>query len=106
MKAIFPLWQRDTTQLVQEFINEGFAARLCCVDGTKLTRAFAGRLIDQALINDLPPDMDPCGENGEYHSFVHAGPIFHRPVPIKLGQIVKRDTRFFADLMLATPDSS
>jgi uncharacterized protein (TIGR00290 family) len=100
MKAVFPLWKRDTPKLVEEFINDGFKARLCCVDGTKLPRDFAGRTIDRSLVEDLPPTVDPCGENGEFHSFVFDGPIFHRSVPIALGETVSRDTRYFADLLL------
>ena len=98
MRGLFPIWHRDTTELIRTFIGLGFEAHLVCVDGTKLDRAFAGRAIDATLLRDLPPGVDPCGENGEFHSFVHAGPIFRRPVDVEVGEIVARDGRHFADL--------
>ncbi len=99
MKAIFPIWRRDTTELVHAFIDLGFKARLCCVDGKKLGEGFAGRAIDADLIRDLPEGVDPCGENGEFHSYVYDGPIFNRPVGVTVGEVVSRDTRYFADLL-------
>jgi uncharacterized protein (TIGR00290 family) len=99
MQGLFPIWHRDTTELVHAFIGLGFEARICCVDGQRLGKEFAGRAIDLALLRDLPPGVDPCGENGEYHSFVHAGPNFSQPVSIRLGEIVMRDSRFYADLL-------
>ncbi len=101
MKGIFPIWHRDTAELVRTFIALGFRAYLVCVDSRKLTRVFAGRLIDTDLVRDLPTDVDPCGENGEFHSFVHDGPIFTRPVPVAVGEVVLRDVRYFADLLPA-----
>jgi len=98
-KAIFPIWHRDTTELVRTFIDLGFKAYLTCVDGEKLGREFAGRPIDADLIHDLPDGVDPCGENGEYHSFVYDGPIFRRPVDLNVGEVVLRDVRYFADLV-------
>jgi diphthamide synthase (EF-2-diphthine--ammonia ligase) len=71
------------------------------VDGAKLDRSFAGRRLDASLLADLPPGVDPCGENGEYHSFVHGGPIFDAPLPVRVGKVVARDTRYFADLLEA-----
>lgn len=100
-KAIFPIWHRDTTEMVLTFIDLGFKAYLTCVDGEKLGRAFAGRPIDADLIRDLPDRVDPCGENGEFHSFVYDGPIFRRPVDLSVGQVVLRDVRYFADLVPA-----
>jgi uncharacterized protein (TIGR00290 family) len=99
MRGVFPLWQRDTAELLGSFIGLGFKARLVCVDAAKLGAGFAGRAIDQRLVDDLPADVDPCGENGEYHSFVHDGPIFRNPVHVQVGEIVQRDVRFFADLL-------
>jgi uncharacterized protein (TIGR00290 family) len=99
MKAIFPIWHRDTTEIVRTFIDLGFRAYLTCVEGEKLGRAFAGRRIDEELIRDLPDGVDPCGENGEFHSFVYDGPIFQRPVDLSIGQVVLRDVRYFADLV-------
>jgi uncharacterized protein (TIGR00290 family) len=99
MKGIFPIWNRDTTELVQTFIDLGFKAYLTCVDSEKLGEKFAGRPIDAALIRDLPEGVDPCGENGEFHSYVYDGPIFQRPVAVTVGDVVLRDVRYFADLL-------
>jgi uncharacterized protein (TIGR00290 family) len=99
MRAVFPIWHRDTSELVRSFVSLGFKAYLVCIDGKKLTRTFAGREIDSDLLGDLPGDVDPCGENGEYHSFVYDGPIFTRPVPVRPGEVVERDVRYFADLL-------
>jgi len=99
MKAIFPIWHRDTIEIVRTFIELGFKAYLTCVDGDKLGRAFAGRPVDADLIRELPDSVDPCGENGEFHSFVYDGPIFRRPVYLSVGEVVLRDVRYFADLV-------
>jgi len=101
MRAIFPVWGHDTSELVQTFIDLGFKAHLCCVEAQKLHPSFAGRPIDAALIRDLPEGVDPCGENGEFHSFVYDGPIFQRPVGVAVGEVVARDVRYFADLIPA-----
>jgi diphthamide synthase (EF-2-diphthine--ammonia ligase) len=101
MKAIFPIWGRDTTELIQTFIALGFKAYLTCVDSEKLGEEFAGRPIDTDLIRDLPDGVDPCGENGEFHSYVYDGPIFQRPVKVSAGEVVLRDVRYFADLIPA-----
>jgi uncharacterized protein (TIGR00290 family) len=103
MKAIFPIWQRNTQELVESFIRLGFKAYLICVESRKLDRTFAGRPIDAELVGDLPADVDPCGENGEFHSYVWDGPIFRRPVPVRLGEVVLRDVRYFADLLAVNP---
>jgi uncharacterized protein (TIGR00290 family) len=100
-KAIFPIWHRDTTEIVRTFIDLGFKAYLTCVDGEKLGREFAGRSIDADLIRDLPNGVDPCGENGEYHSFVYDGPIFQGSIDLSVGEVVPRDVRYFADLVPA-----
>jgi diphthamide synthase (EF-2-diphthine--ammonia ligase) len=99
MTGVFPIWGRDTRRLVEEFEDLGFRAVLCCVEGTQLDRSFVGRAVDRNLLADLPPEVDPCGENGEYHSFVHDGPIFQRPVPIEMGEVVTRDGRHYIDLL-------
>jgi uncharacterized protein (TIGR00290 family) len=99
MRGVFPIWHRDTADLVRTFIRLGFKAYLTCVDGTKLGRRFAGRAIDAPLLRDLPPEVDPCGENGEFHSFVYDGPIFGWPVAVTVGEVVSRDIRYFADLL-------
>jgi len=103
MQAIFPLWRRDTPELIRSFIDLGFKARLACVDGDKLGAAFAGRLIDAGLIEDLPEGVDPCGENGEFHSYVYDGPIFQEPVGVTVGETVSRGGRYYADLQPAEP---
>ncbi len=102
MQGVFPIWKRDTTELMRTFIQSGFKAYLSCVDGAKLGATFAGRAIDAALLRDLPAGVDPCGEYGEYHSFVYDGPIFQRPVPVRVGEVVLRDNRYYADLLPGT----
>jgi uncharacterized protein (TIGR00290 family) len=100
MKAVFPIWKVPTTELSRRFIALGFQAILTCVDTHKLDASFAGRAYDDALLRDLPGSVDPCGENGEFHSFVHAGPIFPHPIPVTRGEVVLRDGRFaFCDLI-------
>jgi uncharacterized protein (TIGR00290 family) len=97
----FPLWGRDTTKLAEDFIKAGFQAVLVCLDPGKLNPAFAGRSYDERLLAQLPPEVDPCGENGEFHTFVHGGPIFRRPIACALGDVVERDGFVFADLTAA-----
>lgn len=100
MQGIFPLWKRDTIELMRSFIGLGFEAVTVCVDTTVLDQRFVGRKIDQQFVADLPGTVDPCGENGEYHSFVYGGPIFARNVPHTLGEVVLRDDRFcYCDLI-------
>jgi uncharacterized protein (TIGR00290 family) len=102
-QAVFPLWGRDTTTLANEFIAAGFRATLVCVDTQQIPASFAGRAFDAELLADLPASADPCGENGEFHTFVWAGPIFAEPIAVRLGEVVLRDERFaFCDL-LPTP---
>jgi uncharacterized protein (TIGR00290 family) len=98
MRPMFPLWMRDTGVLAREFIARGFEAVLVCVDPTKIDRSFAGRLFDAALLRDLPADADPCGENGEFHTFVFNGPGFAGPVAVRIGPVVERDGFVFCDL--------
>jgi uncharacterized protein (TIGR00290 family) len=97
--GLFPLWKRDTTELASEFIDAGFEAILACVDPGKLDSSFAGRRFDHDLLADLSPEVDPCGENGEFHTFVHAGPIFANSIPCSTGVVVERDGMVFCDLI-------
>jgi uncharacterized protein (TIGR00290 family) len=98
--AVFPLWGDPSAALADEVIGRGFAARLVCVDTTQLPAAFAGRAYDAALLADLPPGADPCGERGEFHTFVSGGPGFRAPVRYDLGEVVLRDERFaYCDLL-------
>ena len=96
---VFPLWGLDTGDLAQDMIGAGLAARITCVDPKQLDPSFAGRAFDAAFLADLPDTVDPCGENGEFHSFAHQGPMFVRPVPVTPGDIVERDGFVFADLL-------
>ena len=106
MNAIFPIWKRDTLKLVNEFINIGFKGRICCIAAKNLSEDFCGRDINKELLEDLPDSVDPCGENGEYHSFVYDGPIFNNPLIIKTGEMILRDVRYFTDLLPAKRRSS
>lgn len=101
MTGVFPIWGYDTRQLVEEFEDQGFKSILCCVQGDKLDASFVGRQIDRSLLRELPAEVDPCGENGEYHSFVYDGPIFRRPVEFEVGTVVTRDNRHYIDLVPA-----
>ena len=89
--AIFPLWKRDTMDVAREFIELGFKAIIVSVDGRFMDKSFAGRIYDKSFINDLPLNVDPCGENGEFHSFVFDGPIFHNPIEFKKGNVVYKE---------------
>jgi uncharacterized protein (TIGR00290 family) len=91
INAVFPLWKRDTTELLHEFIDLGFKTILVCVKAEVLPHDFAGRIIDRDFLKDLPSNVDACGENGEFHSFVFDGPIFKKPVDIKIGEKVYRE---------------
>lgn len=95
MSGIFPLWARETSALAESFIATGFQAIITCVDSKSLDRSFVGRRFDETFLRDLPPSVDPCGENGEFHSFVFAGPIFRSPLSFKTGEVVFRENRFF-----------
>ena len=102
MTALYPIWGRETHALAREFIRAGFRAGLVCVDPAKLNASFAGRMFDPALLADLPAGVDPCGENGEFHTFVFDGPIFRRPVRFRPGAVVTRENFCFADLLPAS----
>lgn len=96
---VFPLWGKDTTQLARTFVESGYGAILTCVDTTQLAPEFAGRRFDSALLADLPDSVDPCGERGEFHTCVYAGPIFSKPITVVAGERVRRDGRFeYCDL--------
>lgn len=95
MKAVFPIWKRDTAELARTFINLGFKAVVTCVDSNILGKEFTGREFDEDFLKELPSGVDPCGENGEFHSFVYDGPIFQKRVSCKKGEIVLRDNRFY-----------
>ena len=96
---LFPIWGLDTASLARRFIADGFVARLVCVDTTQLDAAFAGRVFDERLLADLPATVDPCGERGEFHTFVSEGPPFSAPIPYRVGETVLRDDRFmFCDI--------
>ena len=99
MTALFPIWKRDTRDLIREFHADRFRAIAVCVDPKVLDPTFAGRDLDESFFLDLPPHADPCGENGEFHTFVFDGPIFHSPIPVRTGEIVNRDGFVFCDLL-------
>jgi uncharacterized protein (TIGR00290 family) len=99
MTALFPIWKRDTRELIHAFHSANFRAFAVCIDGKVLDRSFAGRELDRDFFRDLPPHADPCGENGEFHTFVFDGPIFHAPIPVRTGEIIQRDSFVFCDLL-------
>ncbi len=98
MAGIYPLWRRDTHALAREMLARGFVAHLVAVDPRQLDRGFAGRAFDHELLAALPPGVDPCGENGEFHTFVSAGPMFSAPIAVAVGQVVEREGFIFADV--------
>ena len=91
IEAVFPIWKFDTKRLIHDFIDAGFKTIVVCVNDKFLDKKFCGRVIDQQFVNDLPPNVDPCGENGEFHTFVFDAPIFKEPIPITKGEIVYRE---------------
>jgi uncharacterized protein (TIGR00290 family) len=101
MTALFPIWKVDTRELAVRFLKDGFRAIAACIDPRKLDKSFAGRELDASFFRDLPADVDPCGENGEFHTFVFDGPIFRSPIPVQVGQVVERDSFVFCDLLSA-----
>jgi diphthamide synthase (EF-2-diphthine--ammonia ligase) len=98
LTPIFPVWQIPTAELARTMIASGLRAKITCVDPKVLPREFAGRDFDSQFLADLPPQIDPCGENGEFHSFVYDGPGFRQPINITVGEIVERDGFVFADV--------
>jgi len=101
LHPIFPVWGLPTRDLAHSMIHSGLRAKLSCIDSQCLRPEFAGREFDQQLLSDLPPASDPCGENGEFHTFVYAGPMFRHNLSVAVGEIVTRDRFIFADLNLA-----
>jgi len=99
LEPLFPVWQIPTDQLGREMIAGGVKAKITCVDPKKLTKSFAGRDYDLRLLQALPPEIDPCGENGEFHTFVYDSPVFSRPIAVRTGEVVERDGFVFADVL-------
>lgn len=99
MEGVFPLWKRDTRALAHEMIDSGLVAHLVCVDPRRMDRRFAGRRFDDNLLAELPAAVDPCGENGEFHTAVSAGPMFAAPISVEPGEVVERDGFVFADVI-------
>lgn len=99
---LFPLWLLDTGVLAREMVGAGLRAYVTCVDPKQLDRKFAGREFDARLLNDLPLGVDPCGENGEFHTYAYAGPLFRLPIAVRIGEVVERDGFIFADVVPAS----
>jgi len=95
MAAVFPLWGRSTSRLARWFTQSGFKAIVTCVDAQVLPGSVVGSPFDERFLRELPAGVDPCGENGEFHTFVYDGPIFHRPIPFSKGEVLCRDNRFY-----------
>jgi uncharacterized protein (TIGR00290 family) len=104
MTALFPIWKRDTRELAQYFRAQGFRSIAVCIDGKVLERQFAGRELTEAFFAELPPTVDPCGENGEFHTFVFDGPILKSPLRVRTGEIVERESFLFCDLLPGDPE--
>jgi diphthamide synthase (EF-2-diphthine--ammonia ligase) len=103
LTPLFPVWGIPTAQLARDMIAGGLQAVITCVDPRRLAPTFAGRAFDPQLLADLPPEVDPCGENGEFHTFVHAGPMFRKPLSVSVGEVVERDGFVFADVEPSEP---
>jgi uncharacterized protein (TIGR00290 family) len=101
MIALFPIWKVNTLELAACFLQDKFRAIAVCIDPRKLDASFAGRELDASFFRDLPPGVDPCGENGEFHTYVFDGPIFRSPIPVQVGAVVERDSFVFCDVMPA-----
>jgi len=101
LTPLFPVWKLDTEALLREMIAAGVKTRVVCIDPKKLPREFAGRDLDAEFLRDLPEGIDPCGENGEFHTCVYDGPMFRHPIPIEGGEVVERDGFVFADVQLS-----
>jgi len=99
MEALFPIWKRDSRELAREFLRLGFQAITVCVDPRVLDSSFAGRVLDESFFADLPPGVAPCGENGEFHTFVFDGPLFRTPIRFATGEKILRDGFYFCDLL-------
>jgi uncharacterized protein (TIGR00290 family) len=99
LEPLFPVWEIPTAKLARDMIAAGVKAKITCVDPAQVDRAFAGRDFDQALLDSLPDGVDPCGENGEFHTFVYDAPVFSSPIAVRMGEIVERDGFVFADVL-------
>ena len=99
LEPLFPVWEIPTAKLARDMIAAGVKAKITCVDPAQVDRAFAGCDFDQALLDSLPPGVDPCGENGEFHTFVYDAPVFSSPIAVSMGEIVERDGFVFADVL-------
>jgi len=106
MRGIFPLWKRDTHELAHKFIDLGFKAIVTCVDSKALGKRFVGRIFDERFLSELPSSVDPCGENGEFHSFVCDGPIFQERISCEIGEVVLRENRFYYCDLIPTAKST
>ena len=104
LECLFPIWKQPTTALARSFVRDGFEAVAVCINPAALDASFAGRSFDASFVADLPGGVDPCGENGEFHTFVWAGPILSRPIPVRRGEVVERDGFVFCDLLAADAD--
>ncbi|GAB4154835.1 MAG: ATPase [Planctomycetaceae bacterium] len=98
-QCLFPIWKRDSHELAETFLQLGFRAKTACVDPRKLDRTFVGADYSREFLDRLPPGIDPCGENGEFHTFVYDSPLFREPIAIETGQVVERDGFLFCDLV-------
>jgi uncharacterized protein (TIGR00290 family) len=105
LELLFPVWGKPTRQLAEEMLRAGVKARLSCVDPKSIPPEWAGRDYDENLLSDLSPSVDPCAENGEFHTFVYSGPMFRSSIPIRNGETVRRDEFVFCDLLLATANA-
>jgi uncharacterized protein (TIGR00290 family) len=105
-RAVFPLWGRPTAQLAREMVHAGVRATICSLDPRKIPRSFAGRAFDDRLLAELPATVDPCGERGEFHTFVHDAPGFRAPIPVRVGETVERDGFVFTDLVRDAPGAA
>ena len=105
LEPLFPIWQIPTDELAQQMIGSGLKAKIVCVDPRQLAKEFVGRDFDRSFLKELPPKVDLCGENGEFHSFVYAGPMFHRELAITAGEIVERDGFWFCDVLPSAIDN-
>jgi len=103
MQGVFPLWLRNTESLAHEMVTAGLRAVITCVDPRALDRSFAGRVFDASFLQDLPEGVDPCGENGEFHTVVTAGPMLQNPIAVEAGEVVERDGFVFADVLPVLP---
>jgi uncharacterized protein (TIGR00290 family) len=99
MRALFPIWKRDTRELIDTFLARGFRSITCCIDIRRLDDSFVGREIDRQFLSDLPAGVDPCGENGEFHSYACGGPLFAEEIRVRRGEIVRKDSFLFCDLL-------